>query len=154
MVTLRRAAEGDCPKIHEIQVKAFSALLEKYQDFETNPAAERVERIFQRFTQPYTHYYFILLEGRPIGALRVCDFGESCRLSPICILPEYQGHGYAQQAILTAEALYPNAREWTLDTILQEERLCYLYEKLGYRKTGEYHRIKDGMDLVLYAKKM
>lgn len=67
-------------------------------------------------------------------------------------LPEYQGYGYAQRAITIAESFYPFAKEWELDTILQEEKLCYLYEKMGYKKTGKVEHIMNGMDLVFYAK--
>lgn len=151
-VTLQKAKKSDCRKIHEMQVKAFGPLLEKYQDFDTNPAAETAERIVQRFGQEFTDYYLIRLDNVDIGGVRICDFGEVCRLSPIFILPEFQGCGYAQQAMLLLEARYPQARQWKLDTILQEEKLCCLYEKMGYRKTGEYHKIKDSMDLVYYAK--
>lgn len=54
--------------------------------------------------------------------------------------------------IRLVEAIYPNATRWELDTILQEEKLCYLYEKMGYKKTGQTEEIKKGMDLVFYAK--
>ncbi|MFR1519292.1 MAG: GNAT family acetyltransferase [Clostridia bacterium] len=50
------------------------------------------------------------------------------------------------------EQLYPSAERWELDTILQEEKLCYLYEKMGYKKTGQTQKIKAGMDIVFYAK--
>ena len=69
-------------------------------------------------------------------------------------LPEYQGLGYAQEAIRLVEAVYPNASRWRLDTIEQEAKLCHLYEKLGYQKTGQTKQIKDGMDLVFYEKVM
>lgn len=153
-IILKKAAEADCPIIHQIQTRAFLSLLDKYQDFETNPAAEPLERICQRFAQEFTDYYLICLNDIRIGIMRICDWGEVCRLSPICILPEFQGHGYAQQAIIQAEALYPNAKIWKLDTILQEPKLCHLYEKMGYHRTGESHRIKDGMDLVCYSKEI
>ena len=153
-ISLNRAIESDCLKIHEIQIKAFADLLEKYQDFDSNPGAEDIDRIYQRFSQSFTDYYLIYFADSLIGMLRVCNFGETCRLSPICILPEYQGHGYAQQAIFAIESRYPHARQWLLETILQETKLCHLYERMGYRKTGEYHHIKDGMDLVFYAKEV
>lgn len=92
------------------------------------------------------------MDGKHIGALRVCNFGQLCKLKQIFILPEYQDRGYAQQAMRIAESLYPNAGRWELDTILQEQKLCHLYEKMGYRKTGKTQRIKDGMDIVFYAK--
>ena len=92
------------------------------------------------------------MDGKHIGALRVCDFDSLCKLKQIFILPQYQGHGYAQKAMIMAETRYPAAVRWELDTILQEEKLCYLYEKMGYEKTGQIIRIKDGMDIVFYAK--
>ena len=62
--------------------------------------------------------------------------GSRKRLSPMFILPQFQGRGYAQEAIRQAEKIH-GERGWELDTILQEERLVHLYEKMGYRKTGK-----------------
>lgn len=138
--------------LHKIQVLSFASLLEKYQDFATNPGAETLERVIARFERDFTAYYLIYSENTVIGMLRVCDYGDVCRLSPICILPEFQGNGYGRQAMILAEALYPNAVKWTLDTILQEEKLCRMYEKCGYRPTGERRTIRDGMELVFYEK--
>ena len=110
--------------------------------------------IQQRFQQPYTDYYLIEAEGETVGMLRVCDFGVNCRLSPICILPEFRGKNYARQAISAMEQLYPEAKTWQLDTIAQEEYLCRLYESVGYRETGKTENLKEGMDLVFYAKEI
>jgi GNAT superfamily N-acetyltransferase len=75
-------------------------------------------------------------------------------LKTLYVLPEYQGFGYAQQAIKLVEKLHYEVDEWRLDTILQEVRNCNLYEKMGYAKTGEVKTIKNGMDLVYYKKIM
>lgn len=80
--------------------------------------------------------------------------GRTMRVSPIFILPEHQNKGYAQAAMIQLERENPQADIWELDTILQEEKLCRLYEKLGYRKTGESYDIKDGMTIVFYKKTM
>ena len=152
MVSLQKATIEDCPLLHNIQVKSFVEFLQKYNDFQSNPAAESPDHVHRRFQQQFTDYYLILVDGVTVGMLRVCDFGVKCRLSPICILPEYRGMGYSKQAILEMEKLYPNASVWMLDTVAQEERLCRLYESLGYRKTGKTQRIQDGMDLVFYEK--
>lgn len=86
--------------------------------------------------------------------MRICHFDKLCKLKQIYILPEYQGFGYAQKAITIAESLYPAVEKWELDTILQEEKLCYLYEKMGYKKTGKVEPIMNGMDIVYYAKQI
>lgn len=154
MISLKKAEYDDCPLIHSIQLKSFAVMLQKYDDYESSPAAESVDRIQQRFRQPYTDYYLICAGEETVGMLRVCDFGVNCRLSPICILPECRGRGYAKQAILAMEKLYPKAVLWQLDTIAQEVHLCRLYEELGYERTGKTESVKEGMDLVFYEKKM
>ena len=151
-INLEKAIFKDCLEIYDLQMKSFEALLAKYQDYDYSPGAEKLERTIQRFNDKITTFWFITYCKKRIGALRICDLGELCKLKQIFILPEYQGNGYAQDAIKSVESLYPNVIRWELDTILQEEKLCYLYEKMGYRKTGKINRIKEGMDIVYYAK--
>lgn len=155
MLTLEKAHRDDCPEIHKMQVLAFGALLDKYQDTATNPGAEPVERIALRMAQDTTDYYFITRENRHIGAIRIVHMGQAImRISPMFILPEFQGRGYAGQVLRMAEGMYPDTYKWTLDTIKQEEKLCHLYEKMGYTKTGQEEEIKDGMTIVYYHKIM
>ena len=156
LITLEKAGLNDAAELYRLQIKSFRALLRRYQDYSSSPGAEKPERTIQRLMDPSTDYYFISLQedrqATHIGALRICNLGELCKLKQIFILPDYQGNGYAQMAIAAAEALYPFCKRWELDTILQEAKLCYLYEKLGYRKTGKVEHVKDGMDIVFYAK--
>lgn len=151
-VELKKAKETDIPLLHDMQRDAFALLLEYYQDYDTNPAAETMERICQKMQESYTNYYLIMLDDSVIGGMRICDFGYRCRISPIFILSNYQGKGYGQEAMQVAEKCYPKAKVWELDTILQEESLCRLYERPGYQRTGKTKRIKDGMDIVFFEK--
>ena len=152
MIRLQKAIESDLNTIYEMQKTAFQPLLEKYQDYETNPAAEPFERTAQRFSEPNVDYYLIFLDDEKIGAVRVRRQETENVLVQILILPAYQNLGYAQKAIRQTEALYPNAEKWMLDTIAQEEKLCHLYEKMGYRRTGTSEHIEDGMDIFDYEK--
>ena len=153
MIELIKANPQDCGRIHAIQVEAFAELLEKYRDAATNPGAEPVEKVAARMAQDTTDYYFIHAEGRPIGTVRVQRLpGDICRVSPICILPAFQGRGFAQEAMRALEGLYPRAKEWRLDTIREEAKLCRLYEKLGYRRTGREEVLQPGMTIVYYEK--
>lgn len=153
LVQLLKADANDCRQIHQMQIKAFAYLLDKYHDYTTNPAAEPLEKIIQRIRQAFTDYYFIQLGGENIGAIRVVRLhNAACRISPMFILPEFQGKGYAQQAIKNAESLYPEACRWELDTIKQEPKLRYLYEKMGYVTTGKEEDIQPGMTIIFYEK--
>lgn len=152
-IELLPAKESDIKTIWQMQVEAFTELLKKYQDYDTNPAAETCDRISQRFEQPYTYYYFIMANNKKVGFIRIVDKkdGGKKRVSPIGILPEYRNKGYAQEAIKAAEEIH-GVDNWNLDTIITEEANCHLYEKIGYRKTGKTERINDKLTLVFYEK--
>ena len=152
-VTLRQAKREDVETIWTMQVEAFADLLKKYEDYDMSPAAEGIDKIIARFEQPWTKYFFIEAEGKDVGAIRVVDKqdGSRKRISPLWIMKEYRGRGYAQDAIRAVEDLY-GKDHWCLDTILQEKGNCHLYEKMGYHKTGRIEHINERMDIVFYEK--
>ena len=152
-IVLKAASEEDMQTIWEMQVKAFSVLLDKYQDYDISPAAESFEKVMARYQQPWTTYYFIVAGDETVGGIRVVDRkdGSRKRISPIWIMPEYRNRGYAQAAIMAAEKIYGSAH-WCLDTILQEPENLHLYEKMGYHRTGRIDRVNDRMDIVYFDK--
>ena len=151
-IMLRRAEEKDAPVLWDMQKRAFSPLLEKYQDYSTNPACESIEKIIDRLHQPHTDYYVICTEKGEAGGVRVVRRRDGrCRISPLFVTPEYQRQGIAQAAMRRLEEIYPGV-QWELNTILQEQGNCHLYEKLGYRRTGEYECVNEKMTLVYYRK--
>ena len=152
-VELKPVVREDVETVWKMQVEAFKGLLEKYRDYDLSPAAEGVDKVLARFEQPWTTYYFIMVNNEKTGVIRVVDKkdGSRKRISPIWIMPEYRGRGYAQLAIMEAEKIY-GSQNWSLDTILQEKGNLHLYEKLGYRQTGKVEKINDRMDIVFYEK--
>lgn len=153
-VRLVRADVSHAEEIHAMQIEAFRELLEKYQDFDTSPGSESVEKVEARLKQGVTYYYFICLGEQKVGAVRVVDAKESKknkRISPIFILPQFQGRGIAQEAIRLCEEAHGN-ENWELDTILQEPKNCHLYEKMGYQRTGRTEVINERLTLVFYQK--
>lgn len=153
-LTLRKATPEDAELLWNMQKEAFSELLERYRDFETNPASEPIDKVIMRLNQKFTYYYLLQSEGEIVGAIRVVDKqekGKRKRISPLFILPKYWNRGLAQQAILAVEEIHGNTG-WELDTILQEKGNCHLYEKMGYRATGKQEQINEKMTLVFYEK--
>ena len=53
--------------------------------------------------------------------------------------------------LIKAEKLHGNDN-WSLDAILEEKGNCYLYEKMGYHKTGKLWKINEKMTIVYYEK--
>jgi len=154
-IHLIKANLNDAILIHKMQVKSFMPLLQKYKDYDTSPASETVEHIVNRLNQPFTDYYLIKSSQVFVGAIRIVKKGNgSYRISPVFIVPEYQGQGIAQVVFKMVEDHYRDAILWELDTILEEQGTCYLYEKLGYKRTGKLSEINDKMTIVYYEKQL
>lgn len=153
VVKIEKATDNDAPFIFDIQVKTFKPLLVKYQDYETNPSNETIEKVKKRINNPNGGFYKILYDNKLVGA--ICIFWKEegqFWISPMFILPTYQGKGIAQKAISFIEKMFPQANTWELATILEEERNCYLYEKMGYQKTGVSKKLNEHATLVFYKK--
>ena len=69
-------------KLWKMQVEAFQDLHDKYQDTETSPATEQIEKIIMRLNQSFTYYYFVDVDPGEITA-DACD-RENCPDSGHC----------------------------------------------------------------------
>ena len=153
-VIIKPCRQEDAEEIHAMQTEAFKELLEKYQDYDTNPGNESIEKVEARLKQDFTFYYFICIGQQKAGAVRIVDkkeSGKNKRISPIFVLPEFQGKGIAQKAIRLCEEIHGHD-DWELDTILQERGNCHLYEKMGYRQTGKTEVVNEKLTLIFYEK--
>ncbi len=153
-ISLVRVSASDAEELWRMQIDAFSGLLKQYQDFDTNPGNEPVEKVRMRLNQHFTYFYFIYMDDVKVGAIRIVDkkeAGQKKRISPIFVIPEYRNRGTAQRAIRIAEELH-GSDSWELATIFQEKGNCYLYEKMGYHLMEKRERINDKLTLVFYEK--
>lgn len=57
-IALEKVTRDDIELVWKMQVEAFSDLLAKYQDYETNPGAEDIDKVLARFEQSWTFYFF------------------------------------------------------------------------------------------------
>ena len=72
-VELIRATIDDAQLLWEMQIKSFQKLLDKYQDYETSPGNEPLNKTLNRLTQQNSYYYFICMDNIKVGAVRVID---------------------------------------------------------------------------------
>ncbi|NMM64954.1 GNAT family N-acetyltransferase [Clostridium sp. P21] len=68
-------------------------------------------------------------------------------LGGICIIPEYQNFGIGQRTIMHIEKDNVSAVCWELETHFNRYRNHHFYEKMGYKKIGEY---RHSYKLVLF----
>ena len=81
----------------------------------------------------------IELDGALIGALFVVpQGGGAMRLEDFVIDPAQQGKGYGRRALALLDALYPDARVWTLCTPEFSAGNRHLYETSGFVPVGAH----------------
>ncbi|MBT2639710.1 bifunctional NUDIX hydrolase family protein/GNAT family N-acetyltransferase [Bacillus sp. ISL-39] len=150
-ISLEKASVEDAEELLALQREVFLPLYKKYKDHETSPVTQTKEKFSARFKQGA--YYKILFEGRLAGSVHVYEKSSGLmKLHIINILETYHNKGIAQEVMKRLELMYPEAEAWELDTILTEERNCYLYEKMGYKRTGEAKDINKDMTIIRYRK--
>lgn len=158
VINLVQATVEDAELLHKLQREAFMPLYEKYQDDETSPAKETLERITWKITEPNSEFYLIWFQGEVVGGIRIRHHRGNVVvsnvnwISPIFVIPAFQNRGIAQKAIQKAFELYPETITWKLDTIKQESGNCHLYEKCGFIRVGTEHVVNEQMTLVDYEK--
>lgn len=134
-------------------------LYEKYHDDETSPAKESLDTVRWKITdRAKSDFYIVEFEGEPVGGIRVRSHNggnttEGVRwISPIFVIPSFQGKGIAQKVMQKVFELYPDALTWRLDTMKQEPGNCHLYEKCGFVRYGDEDVVNEKMTLVDYEK--
>lgn len=151
-IELVKIKKREILKAWRYQKKGFKDTLDKYRDYDTSPATERLKKFVKRFIRLDIDNYWVLFNGRIVGGLDILKRKEFIHLHRFYILPEYRNQGIGQQALKIAESKYPDSIEWRLDTILEEKNNIHLYEKLGYEECGERKIINENMTIISYKK--
>ncbi|MHC2833922.1 GNAT family N-acetyltransferase [Bacillus sp. F9_6S_D1_P_5] len=153
-IILEKAIENDAAAIFQMQIDSFNSLLNKYKDYATNPANESIEKTIIRINNPSNNYYKMIIDSNLVGAICISkkEIPNKFWISPMFIHPIYQGKGIAQRVLILIEEMFPEARSFELATILEEERNCFLYEKMGYKRTEVIKKLNDKTTLVYYKK--
>lgn len=151
-LTIKRTKEVEARRLLEIQTEAFAEDLKRYEDYDTNPVNESIERLLWKIAA-FIHYT-IWLGDEIIGGADVRDLQENkYRLNRIFLSNEYQNKGLGSKIMELIESEFPSANEWSLDTPYLNTRNHHFYEKLGYKKVGQ-HQISAKLLLIDYVKKV
>jgi GNAT superfamily N-acetyltransferase len=137
-VALQRAEESDSERLSEIAVRAFHTCADYGGQPGSGPPGYDSPDAQVRFMK-HCDYYKILLDGAIVGALLVARKGRGhCECVGIWVDPDHQRRGIARRAFELAFAAYPDARRWTAETPLWDERTAQFYPAIGFRKVGEH----------------
>ncbi len=87
LVTLEKATEIDAAVLFQMQIDSFSPLLNKYKDYETNPANESIEKTILRINNPSNNFYKMIIDSNLVGAICISQKERPYKfwISPIFI---------------------------------------------------------------------
>lgn len=137
----------------EIERASFQEALKLYEDYETSPAFESLQKITYKIKNHF--YYKILSDGIIVGGINVYSKGDGhYYLNRIYIRPDYENTGIGQRAMVFIESCkeFSDALYWTLETPHRSYKNHHFYEKMGYVKTGDVEVISYKLKLIHYKK--
>ncbi|MDD1780328.1 GNAT family N-acetyltransferase [Enterovibrio sp. ZSDZ35] len=99
-------------------------------------------------------FYKILYKNAFAGGLCIEDAGEGVMdIRYIYVSDAFQNNGVGQAVMSMAETLLPNIKQIYLLTPYKAYRNHYFYEKLGFKKVGEFHPDPDDEFMVFEYQK-
>ena len=154
-ISLTKSETKNAETIYEMQIKSFMPLLKKYKDYETSPANEPLEKIVERINQPFTDYYIIKCDNIDVGGVRIVKKNNKhYRVSPIFILPEYQGKGIAQNVFQMIVSNCPTGIELTARITDNYLQLKSKYHQRRHHKLEEWHYYCDWIESLPMAEEL
>ena len=92
------------------------------------------------------HLYKLTDDGLIVGGAILFPKGDELNVGRIFVAPEHFRKGYGTFMMREIEKLFPEVKEFTLDTPVWNTRTNSLYSKLGYKE------IKRDKEFVYYSK--
>jgi ribosomal protein S18 acetylase RimI-like enzyme len=149
-IEIGTAAIDDAEQILALQKIAFQREAELNGDFQIRPLAETLDELLAAFA---SHNFLIARNGKEIvGSVRLKSDGRICHIGRLFVAPGFQGKGIGKRLMQAAEDEFPDAETFRLITGRQSADNIRLYEKLGYRITGE--TMENGTTPLVIMEKM
>ena len=149
MINIIKADIEDSKIITEIKKLAYNDETHRFgPGRDGGPPGYESEEETQRLIKNYL-FYKIIFDKKIIGFFWLHgDDNKFYELEDLCIHPEQHNKGFGFETLKLMEELHPQIKKWVLGTPYYSVKNQYLYEKIGYKKTGQ---TEDGF-LFFYEK--
>ncbi len=150
LIEICDASETDAAAIWEIQRLAFQQQGIQYNDFTLPPLVQTLDELIQDFK---IHAFLkAIYKGKIVGSVRGCAEGNTCHISRLIVLSDYQNKGIGKKLMHAIENKFSDVQRYELFTGHKSRKNLALYEKLGYSKYGEKPQ-GDNVTLICMEKR-
>jgi len=150
-ILLREIKSEEMLSAFIIQKIGFIPIFLKYFD-KVSPVLYTYSKFSSNSKKDNYKFYWIICDDKKVGELELGFKNDMVHISLIFILKKYQNRGIAQSVLNSIHNKYDKYSHWHLNTIKQEKRNCYLYEKLGYIPTGAEYKVNKRMSILEYER--
>ena len=129
---ITKAVKEDLPIILDIQRKAF---LEVAKTFHLK-SMPQIEQTLESLTAEFKNHTILKasLANTIVGSVRAYIKDDTCYISRLVVLPEYQNRGIGKALMKEIEKQFKNiVNRYELFTGSRDQRNQYLYNQLGYK---------------------
>ncbi len=147
-IIIKKADKGDAENILKIQRMSFISEAELYNDYNIAPLIQTLDELRNDFDS-----YVILkaiADNKIVGSVKARLNDNICWIGRLIVLPQYQNQGIGKTLMAAIEDCFPCAEKYELVTGSKSVKNIHLYNKLGYRITGEE---KDGNVTMVHMQK-
>ena len=144
-----KADAKDMKEILLLQRLAFYEVGVRYNDPNTTPLPQTLDEL----TEESKGQTFLkaVVNGKIVGAIRGRLDGDICRVSKVMVHPDHQNKGIGRKLMNAIEKEF-DVNIFELRTGHLDNVTIALYEKLGYRLTGDKEKVSDTLYFVRMRK--
>lgn len=147
MMELTKAGTSDALVINSISKRSFDSDVAVGNPYAGGPPGYMSVPFHTKMART-NHLYKLTENGLIVGGAIIFHDGEKLNIGRIFVSPEYHRKGFGLFMMKEIEAMYPEVKEFYLDTPIWNIRTNRFYKKLGY---SEYKRDDE---LIYYVKKI
>ena len=129
---ITKAVKNDLPIILDIQRKAFLEVAKTF-NLQSMP---QIEQTLESLTAEFKNCTILKasIATTIVGSVRAYNKNDTCYISRLIVLPEYQNKGIGKALMNEIENQFQNiVNRYELFTGSRDPRNLYLYNKLGYK---------------------
>ena len=141
-----KAGTSDAPVLNAVSKHAFESDVEIGGPSAGGPPGYMSLKFHMKMARS-GHLYKLTESGLILGGAILFPEGEVLNVARIFISPEHFRKGYGKAMMREIEAMFPEAKEFRLDTPAWNFRTNRFYSSLGYTE------VKRSQDLIYYSKK-